>query len=379
MPRRIGTAQRNRLFGLPCHQSDDIRSRWRLVDTPWVGAVTVHELVVPNFRRAVAKAARTSSMEVRRIDSIACRPIRGSSSPSLHSYGLAWDVFDTPPGRFPPAGVRGKPPTMDTAFLDAFADEGFYLGAWFSNTDWPHIEWANVPPVAGTDPAVQPTDPVEYDTPPSQRRGNRNSIVGGLQVYLNDVAVGNPRIDNRYDRDMARAVGAWKRAAIRAGHDLGPEPDVFGQRAWRHLLAGTFRRGDRNGVVRFYQRMLKGDGFRPGPIDGIYGSRTEAAAQRLEADAGRRIDGILDPGDQRALWASPGERDRRNPKAEAPDEPGPQPTPPGQEPSPPPDLIRQYRGAMAPWLILTRNAVETRSANAAQIAKAARSIRQRGR
>jgi peptidoglycan hydrolase-like protein with peptidoglycan-binding domain len=49
------------------------------------------------------------------------------------------------------------------------------------------------------------------------------------------------------------------------------------------------------------QRRLRALGYRPGPVDGLYGPRTEAAVQRLQRDRGIPVDGIVGAQTRRAL------------------------------------------------------------------------------
>jgi hypothetical protein len=139
---RIGNADRTRYYGQP---GDAVR--YSTVQTPWGISVRVHPLVAARFRAACADAHSSSRWRPRRIDSYANRNIAGSSSRSLHSWALAWDIFSTPPGVYPPGGVQGKQSAPDDAFLMAFKRHGFYLGQEFkSNYDAPHVEWAAAPP-----------------------------------------------------------------------------------------------------------------------------------------------------------------------------------------------------------------------------------------
>ncbi len=145
---RISETERRRIFGAPCTSSN-----YTTYTTPWGMRVTVHKMVLPTFAAACELAKRTSDWVPRRIDSYNCRPIRGSSAWSLHSYGLAWDFFDTAPGAS--TDVWGATNAPSPSFRAAFKYHGFYLGAEFtSRKDYPHIEWASGKP--GAVPSAPP-------------------------------------------------------------------------------------------------------------------------------------------------------------------------------------------------------------------------------
>ncbi len=74
----------------------------------------------------------------------------------------------------------------------------------------------------------------------------------------------------------------------------------------------TLRRGDRGARVFDLQRRLNELGYNPGPVDGIFGPRTEAAVRAFQRDAGLVPDGIVGPRTRAAL-GSPVCRDRRRP------------------------------------------------------------------
>jgi peptidoglycan hydrolase-like protein with peptidoglycan-binding domain/DNA invertase Pin-like site-specific DNA recombinase len=61
------------------------------------------------------------------------------------------------------------------------------------------------------------------------------------------------------------------------------------------------QQGDRR--VRALQRRLRALGQRPGPVDGIFGPRTEAAVERVQGDSGLPVDGIVGPQTRRVLNA----------------------------------------------------------------------------
>lgn len=116
------------------------------VRTPWGITTQVHPLVVDVFREACEEAA-LSPWRPRRIDGWVIRPIGGTSTPSLHSWALAWDLFATPPGVPPPGGVWTPLDGMTLWFAAGFIKRGFTWGAtWKGRPDVPHIEWAGPPP-----------------------------------------------------------------------------------------------------------------------------------------------------------------------------------------------------------------------------------------
>src|SRR5688572_3857263 len=53
--------------------------------------------------------------------------------------------------------------------------------------------------------------------------------------------------------------------------------------------------------VRAVQRTLARYGWRPGPLDGLYGPATRAAVVRFQAAAGLVVDGVVGPQTARAL------------------------------------------------------------------------------
>ncbi|SNS40535.1 LysM domain-containing protein [Anaerovirgula multivorans] len=55
----------------------------------------------------------------------------------------------------------------------------------------------------------------------------------------------------------------------------------------------TLRRTSRGESVRRLQGLLRDAGFDPGPIDGIFGARTEAAVRAFQTSRGLTVDGIV--------------------------------------------------------------------------------------
>jgi len=65
-------------------------------------------------------------------------------------------------------------------------------------------------------------------------------------------------------------------------------------------MYGLVSRGSRGKTVLHLQRRLAAHGFRPGPLDGVFGPNTEAALMQFQAASHLRPDGIA--GDQ--TWAA---------------------------------------------------------------------------
>src|SRR5689334_13839244 len=54
------------------------------------------------------------------------------------------------------------------------------------------------------------------------------------------------------------------------------------------------KRGDKGAQVADMQKMLKAAGFDPGPLDGKFGPRTEAALKAYQNATGAKVDGTLE-------------------------------------------------------------------------------------
>ena len=69
-------------------------------------------------------------------------------------------------------------------------------------------------------------------------------------------------------------------------------------------MARTLQRGSMGEDVRQVQELLKRAGFDPGPIDGVFGSTTEAAVRQFQTSRGLDSDGKVGPITMAALTAS---------------------------------------------------------------------------
>jgi peptidoglycan hydrolase-like protein with peptidoglycan-binding domain/DNA invertase Pin-like site-specific DNA recombinase len=72
-----------------------------------------------------------------------------------------------------------------------------------------------------------------------------------------------------------------------------------------------YGKADGTPPVRVVQRTLRRLGWQPGPVDGLYGPRTEAAVTRFQSAARVAVDGIVGPDTRRALTRANNEPLRR--------------------------------------------------------------------
>lgn len=152
MATRLTTAQRTAAFGAP-GAVDRI-----VVTTPWGVRTQVHRKVAGVFLAACDDAYRTSRWRPQRVDGYNHRPVRGSSSPSLHGYALAWDFFATGPNVPPPGGVWTPHNGLPADFAACFTRRGFTWGATWARKDVPHLEWAGSPPGTSASYTPQPEE-----------------------------------------------------------------------------------------------------------------------------------------------------------------------------------------------------------------------------
>jgi DNA invertase Pin-like site-specific DNA recombinase len=112
-------------------------------------------------------------------------------------------------------------------------------------------------------------------------------------------------------------------AGLAADGIVGPHTRRALQRAVRYPLhrgAGYAAGGSPR--VKALQRELRRKGLTPGPVDGLYGPRTEAAVARLQQRAGLPAEGVVDARTRRALdTAALREPSRRASRGGRPGEP----------------------------------------------------------
>jgi DNA invertase Pin-like site-specific DNA recombinase/peptidoglycan hydrolase-like protein with peptidoglycan-binding domain len=153
--------------------------------------------------------------------------------------------------------------------------------------------------------------------------------VEALQRALRTLGWRPGPVDGLFGPRTAGAVAAFQR-------DAGLVPDeIVGRRtagALQTALDRPLRRGagyaqpDGSPRVRRLQRRLSRMGLEPGPVDGLFGPRTQAAVVRLQRAGGVAADGIVGTPTQRLLDGGPSAPDsapteRSSAPAETPDRP----------------------------------------------------------
>jgi peptidoglycan hydrolase-like protein with peptidoglycan-binding domain len=118
----------------------------------------------------------------------------------------------------------------------------------------------------------------------------------------------------------------------------GPDAAVAARADWS---AGAVARGtgyaarDGSRRVREVQRRLSRLGYAPGPVDGIFGPRTERAAARFQAGAGLAADGVVGSRTLRVLRARDDALLAERRAARAPTRPAVEPSAPADPPPAP--------------------------------------------
>jgi peptidoglycan hydrolase-like protein with peptidoglycan-binding domain/DNA invertase Pin-like site-specific DNA recombinase len=168
-----------------------------------------------------------------------------------------------------------------------------------------------------------------YGTPADARR------VRLLQQELRRLGWSPGPIDGLFGPRTEAAVVRFQRAAGVAADGIAGRRTSRALRLAepRPLRVGSgYGRPEGSPRVRALQSRLRGLGLRPGPVDGRFGPRTQAAVLRLQAAAGAPLDGVVDAGTRRLIAkAGPilrNDRSRpdaggRNPKAGSQGRPGP--------------------------------------------------------
>jgi len=153
---------------------------------------------------------------------------------------------------------------------------------------------------AGGNALAAKADPLLSGSRPL-RTGSRGADVRRLQELLTGLQHGPGPVDGIFGSKTDRAVRAFQ-------SDRGLAVDGVVGRVTRGALESTsadperlVRVGSRGNDVRLIQDRLAASGYDPGPVDGIFGPRTELAVLAFQDDHSLLADGVVGPQSRAAL------------------------------------------------------------------------------
>jgi peptidoglycan hydrolase-like protein with peptidoglycan-binding domain/DNA invertase Pin-like site-specific DNA recombinase len=177
----------------------------------------------------------------------------------------------------------------------------------------PAVSVAAEPDDARAKAAAPASEPLAYGAGYGQPHGNPQ--VRALQRRLRALGLRPGPVDGIYGPLTQAAVERLQRnSGLSIDGIVGSETRRVLSAETQPLAPGAgYGRPGGSTQVRAVQRRLRAGGFRPGPIDGLYGKRTRAAIERFQRSAGRPATGVLSPATAVVL--------ERNGPAERPDRP----------------------------------------------------------
>ena len=127
------------------------------------------------------------------------------------------------------------------------------------------------------------------------RRGDTGSDVRTLQTALTRAGYDPGSINGVFGAQTERAVKQFQRV-------LGLQEDgIVGPRTWSFLLPFVYesdpdvlRRGSRGAMVTMLQNALNRAGYDVGNVDGLFGTRTQAAVRNFQRGQGLPQSGVVD-------------------------------------------------------------------------------------
>lgn len=127
------------------------------------------------------------------------------------------------------------------------------------------------------------------------KRGDTGSDVKLAQTALERAGYDPGAVNGVFGAQTERAVKQFQRV-------LGAKEDgIIGPVTWKYLEPfanepdpEVLRRGSRGNAVKMLQNALKAAGYDPGTIDGLFGTKTQAALKAYQKKAGLPETGVAD-------------------------------------------------------------------------------------
>ncbi len=125
--------------------------------------------------------------------------------------------------------------------------------------------------------------------------GDRSDAVKSLQQNLQTLGLFSGTVDGVFGPKTETAVKAFqKNMGLQADGVVGKETQDNFEGLMRSPQPGpTLRRGSKGDPVKSLQETLKQVGYDPGPIDGSFGPKTEAAVKAVQQKNRMVVDGIV--------------------------------------------------------------------------------------